>query len=153
MPAVPFRAASTSLALKPAPIRPGWITGGDPVARAAELSRSADQSAFTVVWDCTAGTFDWTYHLDETIYILEGSIVLTDSGNPPRRLGPGDVVFFPKGSRVSWEVEGYVKKVAYFRRVVPNPMLAAFRVLRFLKTAIRPGSARGGATGGAPAMS
>lgn len=150
MPPVPFRSASTALDLKPAPIKPDWITGGNPVARAAEISRSADQTAFTVVWDCTAGTFDWTYHLDETIYVIEGSIVLADASNPPRRLGPGDVVFFPKGSKVSWTVEGYVKKVAYFRRVVPNPVTAAFRILRSLKTALRP--VPGGVVGGASAM-
>ena len=151
--AVPFQCASTRLDLKPAPIKPAWIRGGDPVARAAELNRSADQTAFTVVWECTAGTFDWTYHLDETICILEGSIVLSDAGNPPQRLGPGDVVFFPKGSQVSWEVEGYVKKVAYFRRVVPNPMLAVFRRLRALKRALKPRLASEGVMGGAPAMS
>ncbi len=134
---VPFQAASTTLDLKPAPINPAWIRDGNPTARAAELSRSADGCAFTVVWECTAGRFDWTYHLDETITILEGSIVLSDGGNAPRRLGPGDVVFFPKGSQVAWEVDGYVKKVAYFRRVLPNPAMVLFRVARALKRRLK----------------
>ena len=149
---VPFQSASSKLDLSYAPINPAWIREGAPIARAAELSRSADETAFTVVWACTPGKFDWTYHLDETITILEGSIVLSDVGNPPRRLGPGDVVFFPKGSQVAWEVEGYVKKVACFRRVLPNPLLDAFRILRRLKTALKRGApAVGDVMGGLPA--
>ena len=143
---VPFQSAGTTLELKSAPINPAWVTEGNPVARAAELNRSADQTAFTVVWDCSKGKFTWTYHLDETICILEGSIILSDSFNAPRRLGPGDVVFFPKGSKVHWEVESYVKKVAYFRQVVPNPFNIAFRLARRLKQAVK-GAPAGGVMG------
>ena len=149
---VPFQSASTSLELSPSPINPAWIREGNPIARAAELHRSADGTAFTVVWHCTAGKFDWTYHLDETIYIIEGSIVLSDAGNPPRRLGPGDVVFFPKGSQVSWEVEGHVRKVAYFRRVLPAPLMSVFRLARGLKLALASRVGRGGAEVRVPAM-
>ena len=148
---VPFQAASASLDLSPAPINPAWIREGNPVARAAELSRSADGTAFTVVWECTAGKFDWTYHLDETIYITEGSVILSDAGNPPRRLGPGDVVFFPKGSQVSWEVTGRVRKVAYFRRVMPNPINSLFRLARTLKLALAGPAAAPDVMGGMPA--
>lgn len=137
MAAVPFQFATTTVALAPAPIVPHWIVGGQPVARASELMRSRDDASFTMVWDCTDGAFEWTYDFDETIHILEGSIVLTDGGNPPTRLGPGDVVFFPKGSKVHWTVEGYVKKVAFFRKVVPNPMTGLYKAARRLKAALR----------------
>ena len=133
MPTVPFQTSSTSVELKPAPIMPNWVVDGHPVARAAELSRSPDGTAFTVVWQCTPGTFDWTYHCDETIHILEGSIVLSDDGNAARRLGPGDVVFFPKGAQVRWTVETTVKKVAFFRAALPNPLAPAYKQLRRLK--------------------
>ena len=137
MATVPFQASSINADLRASPIVPAWIVAGNPVARATELMRSADLSASTVIWECTAGTFDWTYHCDETIHILEGSIVLSDAGNPPRRLGPGDVVFFPKGSQVRWEVEGYVKKIAFFRSVVPNPLTGVYKVLRKIKRALK----------------
>ena len=130
---VPFETASTTIELQPSPITPEWILRGNPVARGAELSRSADRTTSTVVWDCTPGVFEWRYHCDETIHILEGSIVLTDSFNPARRLGPGDVVFFPKGSVVHWEVETYVKKVAFLRKVVPNPLIPVINILRPIK--------------------
>ena len=136
---VPYQSSHTGLELKPAPITPAWVIEGAPQARATELMRSRDGIAYTVVWDCTAGKFNWTYHVDETIHILEGSIVLTDGGNAPTRFGPGDVIFFPKGSQVHWEVESYVKKVAFFRRVMPNPVNVAYRILRAAKMKLKGG--------------
>jgi uncharacterized cupin superfamily protein len=134
---ISFETAHTAVDLKPAPIAPDWIVAGAPRARAAELSRSPDGSASTVVWECTGGSFNWTYHCDETIHILEGSIVLTDSERPPTRLGPGDIVFFPKGSRVHWQVEGYVKKIAFLRSTLPTPLGAAYKLLRRLRNIAR----------------
>jgi uncharacterized cupin superfamily protein len=49
---------------------------GNPEARAHLLSTSACGTASTVIWSCTEGKFNWYYHLDETIMILEGSVVL-----------------------------------------------------------------------------
>lgn len=137
MTAVPFETSPTNVELKPAPIVADWILSGNPQARASELMRSRDGQSWTVVWDCTDGSFNWTYHFDETIHILEGSIVLTDGGNPPTRLGPGDVVFFPKGSQVNWQVEGYVRKVAFFRKTLPNPLTVVYKLLRRIKQAFR----------------
>ncbi len=133
VPAVSFQTSTTTVALRPAPIEPSWVREGAPVARATEISRSADGTAFTVIWDCTAGTFDWIYGCDETVHILEGSVVLQDGGNPPTRLGPGDVVFFPKGSRALWTVDSYVKKIAFFRKSLPNPLSGPYKLLRRLK--------------------
>lgn len=137
MTTVPFQTATDAIDLKPSPIEPSWIVSGNPIARASELMRSADRSTWTVVWDCTAGSFVWTYHCDETIHITEGSIILKDEHSEPARLGPGAVVFFPKGSRVHWEVEGYVKKVAFLRAVVPNPMTIPYKVARRVKAILR----------------
>ncbi len=137
MPSVPFKADTTGVALRSAPIRPEWITEGRPLARVAELSRSADGQACTVVWDCTAGRFTWHYGSDETIYVIEGSATLRDDGNPPRVLGPGDVVFLPKGAVVDWTVDRYVKKVAFFRRTLPNPLTPAFKLARRAKYWLR----------------
>ena len=73
--------------LKPAPINADWIIEGAPVARNALLSRSEDGSAFTLIWDCTAGLFEWRYSIDETVYILEGSVIVRGRGgrNPSPR--------------------------------------------------------------------
>src|SRR3978361_1610779 len=69
---------NTAVDLRPSPINPDWIRGGNPVARNAVLSSNRDRAACTLVWDCTPGEFDWHYDSDETIHILEGSVVLDD---------------------------------------------------------------------------
>ena len=113
--------------LKTSPIASSWIIAGNPVAQSTVLSKSADGLAWTMVWQCTEGKFNWYYDLDETILILEGSIVLESATMPPTRYGPGDVVLFRNGAHAIWHVEGYVRKLAFFRR--SQPLLLAF-VLR-----------------------
>ena len=130
--------SSTGVELKPAPINPDWVLEGSPTARNAELSRSRDGTACTLIWDCTPGKFVWHYHMDETIHILEGSIVLDDGNAAPRRLGPGDVVFFPAGAVVRWHVEAHVRKLAFFRRVMPKPVELVTRALWAVKRLLRP---------------
>jgi uncharacterized cupin superfamily protein len=134
---VPFQSYSTSVEMRPSPIVAGWIREGNPVARVGQLSRSSDLTATTLVWDCTAGKFDWTYDCDETVYIIDGHIVLSDDGNAPKRLGPGDVVFFPKGAQVSWHVESYVRKVATLHKVLPGPAVAVLKALRQVKRMVK----------------
>lgn len=133
----PIVCSNTGLELKSAPIKPEWIIEGTPTARAAELSRSADQTATTLVWDCTPGKFKWIYDTDETIHILEGWITLDDGHAPPRRLGPGDVVFFPRGAVVRWHVESPVRKLAFFRHCLPKPLEFVTSKLRSVKRALR----------------
>ncbi len=130
---VPFQSFALTCELNPAPIEPDWIRSGTPTARNAILSRSADGSAYTMVWDCTAGSFEWVYDCDETVHILEGSILLSDAGNPVRRLKAGDAVFFPKGAVVNWQIEGYVRKLAFMRDVLPPPVSFGLKAVRRLR--------------------
>ena len=124
--------------LRIAPINPAWILEGDPVARNAVLSRSDDTTACTIMWDCTAGRFNWHYSFDETIHIVEGSVIVSSEHSPPRRLEPGDVAFFPFGTKAEWHVETYVRKVAFCRRVLPIPALpAVMRTLRKARKLLR----------------
>ena len=127
---IPIVCETTSVELKPAPIDPDWIRAGTPMARNALLSTSRDGAAWTLVWDCTPGAFEWRYEVDETIHILEGSVVLDDGFGPPRRLGPGDVVLFPRGAVVRWTVETHVRKIAFVRRPLPKPVIVVLRALR-----------------------
>ena len=145
MPTVPIVFGTTKVDLKPAPINPNWIKAGAPIARNALLSSSYDRTSCTLVWDCTPGEFEWRYDTNETIHILEGSIVLEDGFTPRRRLGPGDVVFFPAGAVVSWTVETHVRKLAFFHRSIPLPVALMSRAFAKTKRMIRdrflPGSA------------
>ncbi|QGM98495.1 cupin domain-containing protein [Methylocystis parvus] len=114
------------------PINPAWVIEGAPVARNFVLSRSADGSASTLLWDCTSGVFNWYYDIDETVYLLEGSVVIRDDSGVEHHLGPGDHALFRAGSHAAWRVESYVRKVAFCRNPVPQPVLFAARVVRRL---------------------
>ena len=97
------------------------------------LNWSADGSSSTIVWHCTKGRFDWHYDFDETILILEGSIVLESDTLPPTRYGPGDVILFRKGAHARWHVDGYVKKLAFCRKTQPALIAFAIRAAGALK--------------------
>ena len=101
--------------LKPAPIEPAWIIEGNPQACNHVLFTSDDGTTQTIVWSCTAGSFDWYYDVDETILILEGSAIIEG-----KRYGPGDVILFRDGAQARWQVRGYVKKLAFFRQTNPS---------------------------------
>jgi hypothetical protein len=122
--------------LTSSPINKDWILEGQPAAQNTVLSRSADGTACTIMWDCTAGKFRWHYDFDETIHIIEGSVSI-DDGAGPRTVGPGDVVFFPAGTSAVWAVETYVRKLAFCRKILPAPISAAVNMLRSMKAAMR----------------
>ena len=119
--------------LKPSPIEPSRIIEGHPEARSHRLSASADGTATTLIWSCTEGKFYWYYDSDETIMILEGSILLESEGMPLKRFGVGDVIFFSGGAQAKWHVEGYVKKVAFLRQTNPAGFGLAIRAVNKLK--------------------
>jgi uncharacterized cupin superfamily protein len=124
---------TASVALNALPIRPQWVLEGAPVAQYKILSTSSDGTAKTIVWDCTAGRFNWFYDMDETVYVLEGSVVLKDETGTSRRVGSGETVFFRAGSRAEWTVERYIRKIAFLRTPVPKHALLAIRAVRVLK--------------------
>ncbi|RXH05880.1 DUF861 domain-containing protein [Bradyrhizobium vignae] len=117
---------SCNVDLELRPIEPSWIIEGNPVSRSRVLSTSADGTAQTIIWHCTEGRFNWYYDIDETIMIMEGSIVLESDGMPPKRYGPGDVIFFRDGAHAKWHVEGHVKKIAFCRKT--NPVMIGFLI-------------------------
>jgi len=130
---------SSKTSLSASPIEPSWIIEGNPIAQNALLSRSADGLASTIIWQCSEGKFDWHYDLDETILILEGSVVLESDSMGPTRFGPGDVVFFKDGAHAKWHVEGYVRKLAFCRRTQPFLLGLAARAISKFKRMVSPG--------------
>ncbi len=128
----------TAASLVPSPIEPSWIIKGNPVAQSAILSKSADGLAFTVVWQCSEGKFNWYYNSDETVLILEGSIVLESDTMSPTRYSAGDVIFFKDGARAKWHVEGHVRKLAFLRKTQPALLGVALRVYSKIKRILVP---------------
>ncbi|WP_298254405.1 cupin domain-containing protein [Bradyrhizobium sp.] len=130
-----IEAANLRVKLFSSPIEPSWVIEGNPQARSCLLSRSADELGWTAVWECTEGKFNWYYHLDETILILEGSIILESGTLPPTRYGVGDVILFREGAQARWHVENYVKKLAFgHRSIASGPVGFGVRALRSCKT-------------------
>jgi uncharacterized cupin superfamily protein len=138
MPTKPVVFSRTDVELRTSPINPDWIIEGKPVARNALLSTSDDQTATTLIWDCTKGKFNWYYDFDETVHFLEGSVTIDDGHSPPRTLGPGDVIFFPKGSHAVWTVHDYIRKLAFCRRTLPGPLGSMVKVAIAAKRRLSP---------------
>jgi len=134
--------AKTDVELKPAPIEPSWILEGNPTATNATLSRSADGMASTIIWQCTEGKFEWHYDIDETICILEGSVVIESEGMPATRYGPGDVIFFKDGASARWHVEDHIRKIAFCRRTQPKLFGLAIRAAAKLRSLLLPSKQR-----------
>jgi uncharacterized cupin superfamily protein len=128
--------ATGQMTLGPAPIAAAWVLEGTPTARNKFLSGSADNTASSWMWDCTAGKFNWFYDIDETICIVEGSVIVRDHRGSTRRLVAGDTAFFPAGSSAEWTVEEYVRKIAFLRQPLPKAVLFAKRLYHSFKRLI-----------------
>jgi uncharacterized cupin superfamily protein len=111
---------------------------GNPVAELSLLSKSADEQAWTVIWQCSEGKFHWYYDFNETILILEGSIVIEGDGVPPTRYTAGDVIFFKNGAHAKWHVESQVRKLAFCRKTQPVLMSYALRASSKIKRTLVP---------------
>jgi uncharacterized protein len=121
-------AALTDLEMEPSPIEPSWIIAGTPVARSSIHSRSTDDQATTVIWDCTAGAFNWHFGWDETVVILEGEVQVTGEDGTMRLLKVGDIAYFPAGSSAIWRIDDYVRKIAFGRRTFPGAISMALKL-------------------------
>lgn len=75
-----------------------------------------------MVWETDKGKFRWHFNIDETVSIIDGEVFVTDEKNEERRLGPGDVGFFPAGTWSVWRVPERVRKIAFIRHTVPTPV-------------------------------
>ena len=128
MPSSIVIAAAAATELQPAPIAAGWILSGTPEARNKMLAASDDRTAYVMVWECTPGLFNWHYDTDETLVIISGEVFITDVNDVERRMGPGDMGFFPAGSSCKWRVTNRVRKVAVLRTPLPAPLALSLRV-------------------------
>jgi len=119
---------AASADLESAPIPPDWILAGTPEARSKMLATSRDRTSSITVWECTAGRFNWHYGEDETVVVISGEAFITTEKGEERRLGQGDMGFFPGGSSSTWRVADRIKKVAILRKDLPPPLGIGVRV-------------------------
>jgi uncharacterized protein len=113
---------AASVELEPAPIPPDWIVSGAPVARCKKMVRSHDRTSHIVVWDCTPGSFNWHYGMDEAIVLISGESFMINEKGEERRFGPGDLGFFPAGTSCTWRITETVRKVAVLKESIWHPL-------------------------------
>jgi hypothetical protein len=126
-----------ALGLVPAPISRAWIREGNPVARNKRLAGSAGALPSTIMWDCTAGRFDWLYEDDEVAHVLEGYALIEDSAGARHRLQAGDTFSFAAGSRYQWTVPNYVRKIAFSYAQPSRGMQILNGILEYLTAPFR----------------
>jgi len=116
--------------LAPAPIEPSWIEAGDPQAKLAILARSDDCATTTFLWECSAGRFTWRYSTDETIYFVGGGVRIRIGDAPWKLYGEGDTVHFSRGAVATWEIDTFIRKVAFCRKAPSRLFIRARRLAR-----------------------
>ena len=107
------------------------VVDGAPKAGSKILATSHDGNSIVWVWECSVGSFVWNYGEDETVYIIAGEVFISTENGKERRLGQGDMAFFPGGVSCKWRVTAPVKKFAITRKDLPVP--AALGVLAWHK--------------------
>lgn len=112
-------AATGEAELVPVPIPADWIIEGTPQVRSRRLTNTPDGAAAAYVWACSAGRFHWHYDVDEFLHIMSGEVFVTDEKGDVRRLGPGDMAFFPAGGHSIWHVPHEIKKLAICKQPMP----------------------------------
>ena len=113
--------------LESLPIPSDWILAGSPEARAKLLAKSHDGASRIVVWECTAGRFNWHYSEDETVVVIAGEVFVTTETGDERRLGEGDMGFFPAGSSAIMARPRSDQKSSGLRRDLPGPLAFGLR--------------------------
>jgi uncharacterized protein len=113
-------ALSTDIDLKP--MAPDCILTGAPEWGAKLLATSHDGTSSSIAWECTAGRFKCIYSEDETAVVIAGEVFITTDKGDERRLGQGDMAFFPAGTWCIWHVTGRIRKVAVLRKPLPQPL-------------------------------
>jgi uncharacterized cupin superfamily protein len=124
--------------LEDAPINPDWIVSGNPLARAGLHSPSVDGKASTNIWECTAGSFWWTFYHEETVVIVEGSVRVTSQTGTVRLLKAGDIAYFARDTKAFWEIDSYVRKIAFVRHPYSKQVVALRSMLGKMKRGALP---------------
>lgn len=62
------------------------------------------------IWEKEKSSFPWSYDSDETCYIIEGSVTVTDNEGHDHKINTGDLVTFSKGLSCQWTIHEDIKK-------------------------------------------
>ena len=89
------------------------ILSGDPRQSGRIDVSGEDDALFAGVWECTKGSFRFTYTFTELATILAGRIAVTDAEGARHELAVGDSFLVEQGETVTWEILEDMRK-SYF---------------------------------------
>ena len=70
-----------------------------------------DGSVATGVWECPPCKVDIdNYPVNEMMTIISGALIMTNAEGVEESFGPGEVVFVPKGSKLTWHITERLRK-------------------------------------------
>ena len=70
-----------------------------------------DGSVATGVWECPPCKVDIdNYPVNEMMTIISGALIMTNAEGVEETFGPGEVVFVPKGSKLTWQITERLRK-------------------------------------------
>lgn len=88
------------------------LLSSEPQCRSGGVFADEDIKVRVGIWDSTPYTRKEIPHrLNELMYLLEGSVTLTDKAGTPHVFNQGDIVFVPKGTPCAWHSPVMVKKL------------------------------------------
>jgi uncharacterized cupin superfamily protein len=88
------------------------LLSSEPKCRSGGLFDDSENSVRVGIWDSTPYTRKQVPHrLNELMYLLDGSVTLTDAAGTAHVFNQGDVVFVPKGTPCAWHSSVTVKKL------------------------------------------
>lgn len=94
----------------PIEINPTWIKSGRPIIKSVEFSTSTSFNSFSGIFEVVGPTvFDWTFSLDESLYLLSGEVQIEYHGKL-YNLTAGDTAFFHRGTKATFHVPNDFKK-------------------------------------------
>jgi uncharacterized protein len=104
-----------------------WVLSGQPETRSRLLGKSRDRFAYAMLWECGAVSCKWHYAVDEACIVLSGEGFVTGADGVERRVGAGDVAFFPAGTNVTWRVPNHFRKIAVLKDSIWLPLALALK--------------------------
>ena len=108
-------------------VDPDWVKRGAPNFQNSETTRSPDGKTIGGLWACDGpSTFEWRFHMDETVHLLEG-LVEVDYQGRKFTLRPGDTATFHAGTRAVWHIPQNAKKA--YTLYQPPRLVALWRRL------------------------
>jgi uncharacterized protein len=117
-----FHSTLTNVTLEPDRIPAEWLLSGPAEVRSKILGISPDKLAYAILWECGAASYRWHYGRDEAYIVLSGEGVMTDENGVDHNFGPGDVAFFPAGTKAVWRHPDHFRKIAVLKYSMWRPL-------------------------------